>query len=720
MAQTTPSASQNALAKKYRDLVRSLITSLELRNPYNIDHCRLVARLCDQMGKKADLSRESRQVLVTAAEMHTLGVSLQMEEKKPYFNLPITRLGLSTGRDLPTHEREEQILKEVLGGVPSLECAIPAIVQRYEWFDGTASLFGLKGEEICEEARLLSVADAFVDLATPKKHRPQETSREALKRILDRSGTQFDPRFVEVLQQVMGEEDGAFNESGRTEHFETSRCRHYLNLGHLYIAIHETDWALRSYLKAEKIAVEMEDSGLQLGSISGQVMVYCDRRQLELARDTLQRARKSTHSEREKRGYHLMWGLVEWLSGREQNGHDILDRLISHYRKARNLPGLTASLTLQSYLHLIHKGLEDDEHVDTLQEFMELVARYDLFDVVERYRKFTLPLFLSAVLKEIEDPTARANLTKMGEPCQQALLEVLGELEPSSWMEHLLPEPIVPSLNAPMPKTAPVVVEQSDSTDDGEPTVVIHTFGGFRMSKGGEEVAEDDWPTQKALRLFAHLAISRTPITDDAMMEMLWPDAPETKARNSLRNAVHQVRTVLKKIDDRPPAKLLVRGRKSGTARLDFDYVLDVELLDQYLREASDAAESGETTTAIDKAKQALNLCQGEFLEGFHDDWAEGLRVQNRELYLKAMGILAHAYLDANLFEEAEIAARRMLSMDDLREDAHEITIRALAGDGRSAEAIRHYEETVDLFEREIGVSPASLMSVLQETGLML
>jgi len=395
MAQTTPSVSQSALAQKYKDVVRSLITSLELRNPYNIDHCRLVARLCDQMGKKAGFDRESRAVLQTAAEMHTLGVSLQMEEKKPYFSLPITRLGLSTGRDLPTHLREEQILQEVLGGVPSLECAIPAIVQRYEWFDGSASLFGLQGQDICQEARLLAVADAFVDLATPKKHRSQESSREALQRILDRSGTQFDPRFVEALQEVMGE-DVSFKESGRTEHFETARCRHYLNLGHLYIAIHEMDWALRSYLKAEKIAVEMSDSGLQLGAISGQVMVHCERHHLELARETLQRARSRTHSEREKRGYHLMWGLVEWLTGREQNGYDILDRLISHYRKARNLPGLTASLTLQSYLLLTHRGLESDEHVDTLAEFMELVAKYDLFDVVERYRKFTLPLFLSA------------------------------------------------------------------------------------------------------------------------------------------------------------------------------------------------------------------------------------------------------------------------------------------------------------------------------------
>src|SRR5690606_14760325 len=124
-----------------------------------------------------------------------------------------------------------------------------------------------------------------------------------------------------------------------------------------------------------------------------------------------------------------------------------------------------------------------------------------------------------------------ANLTKMGEPCQQALLEELSDIAPAAWMEHMLPEPVVPSVQAPMPKTSASI----SSTAEADEKVLVRTFGGFRLSKGQVELAEDDWPTQKALRLFAHLAISRTPVTDGAMMEMLWPDAPEAKARNSLR-----------------------------------------------------------------------------------------------------------------------------------------------------------------------------------------
>lgn len=716
MASTTSNRGEAKLAERYLDLVRSLITVLELRNPFNIDHCRLVARLCEQMARKAGFDKKSRRRVITAAELHTLGVSLSMEEKKPYFSLPITKLGLSSGRDLPSHQRELQILNEVMGGLPELEECVEIILDRNEWFDGSASLFGKSAEQISPEARLLGVADAFIDLCTPKKHRSQVPSREALQRIFDRSGTQFDPRFVEVLQTVIDEEDSSFKDSGRTGHFETSRCRHYLNLGHLYIAIGETEWALRSYLKAERIAVEMSDSGLELGAISGQVMVYCDRRQLELAREALQRARQRTHSEREKHGYHLMWGLVEWLSGREQNGDEILERLVSHYRKARNLPGLLASLTFQSYLLLTHRGLNDEEHVETLNEFMDLVARYDMFDIVERYRKFTLPLFLSAVLKGIEEPAARANLTRMGEPCQQALLENLASFAPSEWMDHLMPDPIVPTAQTPLSEAS----KTRASRESKQNTLLIRTLGRIRLKTADAEVVEDDWPTQKALRLFSHLAVTRAAVTDGLLMETLWPDAPESKARNSLRNAIHQVRSVLKKLDGLPEGEALQRGRKSGTASLALEYDLDIERLEAHLREATAALEAGQSESAIEKAKLALDLYQGDFMEGFHDDWVEALRVQYRELQQRALGALARAYLAAAKYEEAEIAARRMLAADDLREDAHEVIIRALAGDGRSAEAIRHYEETVDLFEEEIGVSPSSLQTVLQETGLLL
>lgn len=717
MPQASTTTNSRNLEQRYLDLIRTFITIVEQRNPYNIDHCRLVARLCEQMARKVSFDKQSRNLTVRAAELHTLGVSLSMEEKKPQFSLPITNLGISSGRELPSHQREKQILTEIMGDVAGLKECIAVICDRNEWYDGSASPFGKKGNEIAKEARLLAVADAFIDLRTPKKHRQKLSSRQAIEQILECSGTQFDPLFVEALQTALLEsEDEALKETGRSEHFETSRCRHYLNLGHLYIAIHETEWALRSYHKAERIAVEIQDSGLELGAISGQVMAFCEHSQLEQAREALQRARNRTYSEREKHGYHLMWGLLEWMSGREQNGQDILDGLIAHYRSTRNILGLAASLIFQSYLLLCHRGLTNDEHLETLHELMAIVARYDLFDIVERYRKFTIPLFLSAVIHQIEASAAQVNLSKMGEPCLKQRIQEVSKLPPTRWLEYLTPEPIVPSAKQPLLDAGSIKANNTISQE----CVSIKLLGPISIAYAGIEIKEDEWPTQKALRIFAHLAITRTAISDELLMETLWPDAPTSKARNSLRNAIHQARTVLKKLIPSKTSELLQRSRKSGTTSLSFKFILDTERLEHLLQQAASALEADKTESALEQAKLALNLYRGDFMEGFHDYWVEGLRVSFRELQQRALAILSRAYLNTSRFEEAEVAARRMLSIDDLREDAHQIVIRALVADGRSAEAIRHYEQAVNLFEREIGVSPANLTAILQETGLLL
>lgn len=701
------------LKSRYCDLVKSFITLLELRNPYNIDHCKIVARYCSKVAEQAGFSQTQRDRVVLAAEVHTMGVALQMEEKKPDQNLPITNLGLECDRELPSHERERKILEKVLTGVEELEECIDVISQRYEWFDGSASLFGLKGEEILEEARLLAVVDAFVDLATPKKHRPQESTQECLRRILEVSGTQFDPRFVEALTQVLKEEDGRFKDAGRVAHFETARCRHYLNLGHLYTAIHETRWALRSYLKAENIAVAMGDSGLELGAISGQVLVLCNQGSLELAREALQRARTRSKSDREKRGYHLMWGLLEWLTGRPQNGKDILEKLIGHHREHRNVPGLTTALALQAHCMLLFQGPEDKEFLEVLTEFCDLCHRHDLFDIVERYRPFTLPLFLAALLNGVGDTIARSNLTRMGEPCHPALKAKLAKAEPKDWNKTLQPEPVIPGGEV---TPAPVTEGKTDSD-----TIQIQTLGAFRLRIGEKEVMEDDWPTQKSLRIFAHLVTTGgTPLADSYLMETFWPSSTQDKARNSLRNAIHQIRSVLKEIVETPASQVLVRSRKAGTVHFQYAYEVDCDRFESLLKTAQEQLNAESYQQALETVREAMSLYQGDFLDGVYEDWADGRRVQLKESHMRSLTILGMAYLKLGNSEAAEVAARKLLSLDDLREDGHAILIEAVNADGRPAEAIRLYEEAEELFEREIGVSPAGLREVLERVGLLL
>ena len=89
-------------------------------------------------------------------------------------------------------------------GMPSLHVGARWHHERY---DGTGYPDGLAGEEIPEEARIIAVADAYDAMTSRRSYRdalPQETVR---KEIEEGRGSQFDPRFADVMIKLIDEDN---------------------------------------------------------------------------------------------------------------------------------------------------------------------------------------------------------------------------------------------------------------------------------------------------------------------------------------------------------------------------------------------------------------------------------------------------------------------------------------------------------------------------------
>src|SRR5262249_792 len=143
------------------------------------------------------------------------------------------------------------------------------------------------GDAISEEARALAVADAFVDLATPKSHRDPVTLGEVVARIKSQSGTQFDPRFVQALATVIKAEEDRWGAWARSRQFDAARFRHWLANGNFHRQCAEPEWALRCYRAAWQIAERTKDLDQQILAIYGMVTVYNDLGDLDRVRETL-------------------------------------------------------------------------------------------------------------------------------------------------------------------------------------------------------------------------------------------------------------------------------------------------------------------------------------------------------------------------------------------------------------------------------------------------
>ncbi|MBI3315900.1 MAG: GAF domain-containing protein [Candidatus Omnitrophica bacterium] len=96
---------------------------------------------------------------------------------------------------------------KIVQSFESLKPVVPIILYSREKYDGTGYPKGLKGDKIPIGARILSLINAFEALIVGRPYRDRFSLKEAFSEISKNSGTQFDPKVVEVFLRVVKTED---------------------------------------------------------------------------------------------------------------------------------------------------------------------------------------------------------------------------------------------------------------------------------------------------------------------------------------------------------------------------------------------------------------------------------------------------------------------------------------------------------------------------------
>src|SRR5205823_1710880 len=102
-------------------------------------------------------------------------------------------------------DRHPVIGWEILRGIPFLEGASGIVRHHHERWDGSGYPDGLRGEAIPVAARIFAVADALDAITTDRPYRPAAPLSYARKTITGASGSQFDPRVVQALDEIPDE-----------------------------------------------------------------------------------------------------------------------------------------------------------------------------------------------------------------------------------------------------------------------------------------------------------------------------------------------------------------------------------------------------------------------------------------------------------------------------------------------------------------------------------
>jgi HD-GYP domain-containing protein (c-di-GMP phosphodiesterase class II) len=99
------------------------------------------------------------------------------------------------------HTVEGQHMLDRVGGV--LGEVGRVVRSSHEHFDGSGYPDGLAGEHIPIEARIVCCCDAFSAMTTTRSYRRAMSMAAALDELRRNSGTQFDPKVVQALLDVI-------------------------------------------------------------------------------------------------------------------------------------------------------------------------------------------------------------------------------------------------------------------------------------------------------------------------------------------------------------------------------------------------------------------------------------------------------------------------------------------------------------------------------------
>lgn len=92
---------------------------------------------------------------------------------------------------------------KILSSISQFHEILPIVLAHHERYDGHGYPNGLAGDQIPEEARIISAADSFDAMTSQRTYRSSLSLEEAEAELLRGRGTQFDPAIINVFLEVL-------------------------------------------------------------------------------------------------------------------------------------------------------------------------------------------------------------------------------------------------------------------------------------------------------------------------------------------------------------------------------------------------------------------------------------------------------------------------------------------------------------------------------------
>jgi HD-GYP domain-containing protein (c-di-GMP phosphodiesterase class II) len=191
------------LRKSLDVTIKTITRTIDFKDPYTAGHQQRVSDLARAIATEMDLNFDTINGIRMAGIVHDIGkISIPSEI-------------LSKPGRLHTAERELIKIHPIIGFdiLSSIDFPWPvaaAVLQHHERVDGSGYPYGITGDYILLDAKIIGVADVVEALATHRPYRASIGVTEALEEIEQKAGKNYDPVVVNACLRLFREKDYRF------------------------------------------------------------------------------------------------------------------------------------------------------------------------------------------------------------------------------------------------------------------------------------------------------------------------------------------------------------------------------------------------------------------------------------------------------------------------------------------------------------------------------
>jgi len=174
--------------------IEALALAIEAKDHTTHTHLQRVRTYAVEIAKELKLPNEEIEALRAAALLHDIG---KLAVPEQIINKP----GKLTPEEFEKMKVHPIVGAEILERVAFPYPVAPIVRSHHERWDGSGYPEGLVGEQIPVGARILAAVDCLDALASHRQYRQALPLAEAMAKVIEKAGSWFDPRVVQILQR---------------------------------------------------------------------------------------------------------------------------------------------------------------------------------------------------------------------------------------------------------------------------------------------------------------------------------------------------------------------------------------------------------------------------------------------------------------------------------------------------------------------------------------